>query len=439
MNAKHQLVPFSSRSLCVIALWSVGLASSGCFGGPRVAGPHAVEEIRTITSELGGKVDGVVANQHALIARQKELESKTAERTRLAADQVDGAALVNAGNLDNPHTRLTGEKLKTAARLLGPPSADNASRVDEELAFALSGSAQDQEKLRLRLEAERREAEAIADARNAALRSATNAAEQLNAATVNLQDTSKRLSSAETQARLEAARAKDARDAKNAERAAKTRQNIAYGFMGFGGLLIVATIVATFLHVPGVLLGGLAGGGALLAIGWMITVLEDLLQKTWFQIALGAAVLGSLGLAVYLGFQALKTRRKATMDAAIGQGAIGAIQEAKNDDAKLGGAVYASLQPYLKEWFVDDDGKPDVALEKEIDRRLQALNLKNPQGAEASIVNALRSGAVTGGSVRDPRPKEPAPSVVPGSGAWAGEGRSAAGPSAVASRESALR
>ncbi len=439
MNAKRQPVSISSRSLVVLSLWSVCLLLPGCSGGPRAVGSNTVAEIRTITTELGGKVDAVAANQHTLIARQAELETRTTEQMQFAADQVDGAILVNARNLDSPQTRLAGEKLKTAADVLGPPTPDNARRVEEELTFALSASQQDQEKLRLLLAAERKDAKVIADARDAAWQSAGKAAEQLKVATATLQDTSKRLAAAEAQARLEAARAKDAQEARNAERAARTRQNIAYGFMGFGGLLIVAAIVATYLRVPGVLLGGLAGGGALLALGWMITVLEDLLQKSWFQIALGAVVLGALALAAYLGFQALKTRRKAAMDAAIGQGAIGAIQEAKNDDAKLGGEVYASLKPYLKEWFVDDEGKPDIAIEKEIDRRLQALNLKNPQGSEASIVNALRGAAAKGDPVRERRPKESPLPVASGAGAWAGDMRSAVGPGPVAVRGVAVR
>lgn len=439
MNAQRQPVPLSRSPFLFLLLWSLCPLFPGCSGGPGAVGPHTVAEIHTITTELGGKVDAVAANQNALIARQKELEARTTEQMQLAADQVDGAFLVNARNLDNPHTRLTGEKLKTAADLLGPPTPDNASRVEEELAFALSASQQDQDKLRRLLDAERKEAKVIADARDAARLSSGKAAEQLNAVTATLQDTSKKLAAAEAQARLEAARAKDAEAARNAERAARTRQNIAYGFMGFGGVLIVAAIVATVLHVPGVLLGGLAGGGALLALGWMITVLEDLLQKTWFQIAIGVVVLGALGLVVYLGLQALKTRRKASMDAAIGQGAIGAIQEAKNDDAKLGGDVYAALKPYLKEWFVDDDGKPDIAIEKEIDRRLQALNLKNPQGAETSIVNALRGGVAGANPVRERRVREAPLPMTPGAGAWTGDVRNTVGPGPVAARGSAVR
>ncbi|MBK8476093.1 MAG: hypothetical protein IPL39_07195 [Opitutaceae bacterium] len=439
MNAQRQPVPLSRSPFLVLLLWSLCPLLPGCSGGPRAVGPNTVAEIHTITTELGGKVDAVAANQNALIARQKELEARTTAQMQLAADQVDGASYVNARNLDNPHTRLTGEKLKTAADLLGPPTPDNARRVEEELAFALSASQQDQDKLRRLLEAERKEAKVIADARDAARLNSGKAAEQLSAVTATLQDTSKKLAAAEAQARLEAARAKDAQEARDAERAARTRQNIAYGFMGFGGLLIVAAIVATFLRVPGVLIGGLAGGGALLALGWMITVLEDLLQNTWFKVALGVVVLGALGVVVYLGLQALKTRRKASMDAAIGQGAIGAIQEAKNDDAKLGGAVYASLKPYLKEWFVDDDGKPDIAIEKEIDRRLQALNLKNPQGAEASIVNALRGGVAEVQPVRERRVREAPLPVAPGAGAWTGDFRNAVGPGPVAARGSAIR
>ena len=314
------------------------------------------------------------------------------------------------------YQRLTGEKLKTAASLPGQPTPESQARVIEELRLALGNSQQDQTRLAAMLEEERKKADEAAAARDAALKEVGVATGQVQTATTALQTTATKLTSAEERARLDAAAAKDAQEAKAKAQAANTRLHIAYGFMGLGGLLIVAAIVATFLHVPGVLAGGLAGGGALLALGWLITVLEDLLHKLWFQIALGVVLLAALGIVGLLIYRAWKTRQKATMDAAIGQGTIGAIQEAKNDDAKLGSDVYASLRPYLKEWFVDDDGKPDTVIEKEIDQRLQALNLKNPQGSEPSVLNALRGVSEKTDPAKDPHVvKDPNP-APPGGG-----------------------
>ena len=396
-------------------LWPSLLLLAGCPSGPGPVGKHTVDEIHAITTELGGKVDAVTANQSALIERQKALETKTTEKIQLAADQVDGAFYVNVRNLDNPYTRLTGEKLKTAASLLGQPTADNSTRTQAQLTLALSASQQDQEKLRILLEEERRNAKAAADARDVALQNVGVATEQANVATSNLQKTATKLNEAESQAKLDKAAAADAKAARDAERAAKTRLHIAYAFMGVGGLLIMAAIVATVLHVPGVLAAGMAGGGALLVIGWLITVMEDLLHQLWFQISLGVVLLAALGIAVHLALRTWKTRNKAAMDAAIGQGAIGAIQEVRNDDAKMGGKVYDSLAPYLKEWFVDDDGKPDTAIEKEIDRRLQSLNLRNPEGAEEHVLKAIRGVLTKVEPAREQlAPKAATPPVPPG-------------------------
>jgi hypothetical protein len=415
MNAKLYPVPGRAFALPGLLLWPLLLLLTGCPSGPAPVGKNTVDEIHRITTELGGKVDAVAANQNALIERQKELEIKTTQKVQIAANEVDSAFYVNARNLDNPYTRLTSEKLKTAASLLGQPTPDNAATNETQLALALSSSQQDQAKLRLLLEEERKNAKAAADARDLALQSVGAASAQASVATDDLRKTETLLNEAERKAKLAKAAADDAKAARDAELAAKTRLHIAYAFMGLGGLLIVAAVVATILHVPGVLAAGLAGGAALLAIGWLITVLEDLLHQLWFQISLGAVLLASLGVAVHLALRTWKTRRKATMDAAIGQGAIGAIQEAKNDDAKLGGQVYASLAPYLKEWFVDDQGKPDTAIEKEIDQRLQALNLRNPEGAEEHVLKALHGVLVKAEPARNGlAPRAPNPHVPPG-------------------------
>jgi len=412
MNAKTCAVPRP-----FLLLWPVLFLFAGCPSGPGQGGPNTVEEIHRITTELGGKVDTIATNQNALIERQKDLEARTGERMQLAADQVDGAFYVNERNAVNPYQRLTGEKLKTAASLLGQPTPESQKRVIEELRLALGASQQDQALLAAMLEEERGKAAEAVAARDAALKAVGAATVQVQSATTALQTTATKLTSAEERARLEAAVAKDAQEAKAKAQAANTRLHIAYGFMGLGGLLIVAAIVATFLHVPGVLAGGLAGGGALLALGWLLTVLEDLLRKRWFQISLGVVLLAAVGIVGVLIYRAWKTRRKATMDAAIGQGAIGAIQEAKNDDAKLGREVYTSLRPYLKEWFVDDDGKPDTTIEKEIDQRLLALNLKNPQGAEAAVLNALRGVSTVTDPAKDPHvAKDPILASPPGGG-----------------------
>ncbi|MDE3085115.1 MAG: hypothetical protein KGJ37_07880, partial [Verrucomicrobiota bacterium] len=145
-----------------------------------------------------------------------------------------------------------------------------------------------------------------------------------------------------------------------------------------GGLLVAASVIAAFLHASTVLIPGIAGGAAMFALGWLITYVEDLLQKTWFQFGLAAAVLLALGIGGWIVHRSYVARKKAAMDDKISNNTIGAVQDARNDDAKTGSKVFEALEPYLKEWHVDEKGRPDFDLKDEIENRLVAMNLKNP-------------------------------------------------------------
>jgi hypothetical protein len=372
-------------------------AIGGCPGNSGPVGQHMVEEVHKLATEIRDKVDTVRDGQGQLIARQNDLEAKTQAQIGMAAQYVDNATYANAQNMPaNPYTQVTGGELALAAQVLGPPPEDRRAEVIEKLQLALSGTEKDLEELQARYATATKEAlQAKAD-RDAALQSVGAVQQNLVQKTAELQTTATKLSSAEERANLEAAAAKDAAEAKRKAEAAQARLHIAYSFMALGGLLIVAALVATGLRVRGVLAVGLASGGALLLLGWVITALEEWLHLWWFQIALGAGLLSALVLVVLLIVRACRTRWAADLDARIGQGTIAALQEAKNDDAKQGTTTFAAVKPYLQDWFVDDDGKPDTALAKEIDRRLVALNLMNPAGAEPSVVNRLRAAAAHG-------------------------------------------
>jgi len=350
----------------------------------------SITEIKTLTTALGTQIGEVETGQKNLTQRQSEVDSANSLVRQNAANLIADASYVNARNIQNPYTFLTGVKLSLAAAAVGvDPVELNQRRIIEQIEYALSQSESDQATLRAQLEEERLKVEQTNTALIAAQEARGVAEKNLVTTTNKLVQVKDDLEGATDDAVLadEARKEAEAREAR--ERAAKTRLHVAYGFMGMGGLLIVAAIVATVLHVPGVLAGGLAGGGALLVIGWLITALEDLLSQLWFRITLGAVVTAAVGIVAYLVVKALRTRTKATFDARISEGSTGAIQEVRNDDAKTGSNVYAALKPYLQEWFVDDNGNQDKTIAAEIDRRLEAMNLKIPDAAQSPVLQRL--------------------------------------------------
>jgi hypothetical protein len=385
-----------SRCLIVLPALSTLIALSGCPTQPGTVGQNTVNEIHKIATDIQGKVDTVQKSQAQLIENQNKLEESANKQMRIAAKHVGGASYVNAQNTQsNAYTDLTGKELAAAAIVLGPPPEETRDEIIKKLELALSGTKEDMAKLRASYEVATQEAKEAKADRDEALQKVGEVREDLKLKTGELQTTAAKLSSAEADAQLKAKLAQDAQEAKQKLEMAKTRRDIAYGFMGFGGLLMVGAIVATILHVPGVLAAGLAGGSVLLGLGWLLSVLEGLLQNLYFQIALGVGSAGALVVVVFLIWRTVRARKTAELDAQIQERTIGAIQEARNDDAKLGRGTYAALRPYLQEWFVDGDGKPDTALEKEVKRRLVAMNLINPPGAEPSVLESLRPAATS--------------------------------------------
>jgi len=175
----------------------------------------------------------------------------------------------------------------------------------------------------------------------------------------------------------------------------------------FAKLFIVLAVMATFLHVPGVLAVGMFTGFIVFALGWAITYVEDLLQHVWFQYVMGFSILGSVVAIVWVGIAAYKTRQKATLDSKGLTATIGALQEAKNDDARSGTTKFAAVKPHLAEWMVDDKGKPDLQLQAHIDQQLVQMNLKNPgdvQPVPVSTVIAIPTNVVSSST---PDPNKP--------------------------------
>lgn len=356
------------------------LTASGCqlFRGSTVNSGTA-EAVSELLNEVKGAVDDLGSKQAVLLEAETVRQAAARDRDQFVADHVAAALLVNGQNpVVNAHTELVGRELGPATAVLPPPTAESQARVLENLELVLTQTEAARRELELSYEVEKRRAAALKTEVAATQAQVTEAQSALDRTASVLDDTVKTLADKEAEVRVAAAEAERQAARARAAAASKTRLKVAYAFMGLGGLLAVAAVVATFLRVPGVLQGGLFAGGVLLLVGWVITYVEDLLRHLWFQVAVGLVLLAAMAVVGLLTRRAWQTRHKAVMDEKISVGATGAIQELKNDDKKLGVDHYAPLKAKLEEWYVDDDGKPDEEVSREIDRRLVAMNLVNP-------------------------------------------------------------
>jgi hypothetical protein len=337
-------------------------------------------EVTTILKDVQGSVQDLKAKQDELLKAEADRKAAQAGRDQFISNHVNAAATVNSQNpQENEHTYIVGKELEPTLGLLPTPTAESQRQTMDNLKLALEKTEAARRELELNYELERRKAAELkteVDKTSAAV-AVKEAA--LKETTVKLDSTVSVLANKEAEVRIAAAEAERQAALARKEAASKTRMKVAYGFMGLGGLIAVAAVVATILRVPGVLHAGLAGGGSLLLVGWIITYVEDLLQHTWFQVTVGVILLIVLVITAWISLRAIKTRKKAILDEKISTGATAAIQELKNDDAKLNTAHYEPLKAKLSEWFVDDDGKPDVEIAKEIDQRLVQMNLVNPK------------------------------------------------------------
>lgn len=355
------------------------LSAAGCQLFKQKPNSGTAEEVKAILTEVKFAVGEVNKKQAELIAAERARQDAVQNKDQFISNHVNAASVVNEQNPQaNEHTDIVGRELAPTLPLLPPPTLESQAQALRNLSLALDKSEASRRELELNYEIEKRKSAELKGQVDATVAVVTKKEEELQSAAIKLDTTVQTLADKEAEVRIQAAEAERQAVIARAEAASKTRLKVAYCFMGLGGLIAVGAVVATVLRVPGVLHAGLTGGGSLMLIGWIITYIEDLLQHLWFQVTVGIVLLIVLGVVAMISLRAVKTRRKAIVDEKISTGAIGAIQELKNDDKKMGNSHYAPLKAKLEEWYVDDDGKPDTALSGEITNRLVDMNLVNP-------------------------------------------------------------
>jgi hypothetical protein len=378
-----------------LSMLAVAILTVSC--NQTVPNSGTAKEVTAILGEVRGQVDQMQKAQQEMMEAQHKLLTQVETTYQFISDRINNADFYNLkNNVQNEFTELVSKELVTVKTLLPPPSPESMLERERILQAALRKSEEDKKTLeaynqRLALEA------AHLKGQTDLLQSQVNEKEQtLTAKTLELNAKVTKLADAEADIRIKAAEANTARENAAKEAASKARLKVAMGFMYAGGIMIVASLILFLLaKLKEVLWPGIVGGITLILMGWSITYVEDLLQQLWFRITVGASMVGVIAIVIYMCVKAWKARKKAELDARISIGAIGALQEAKNDDAKLGTQKFTALAPHLEEWFVKDDGKPDEEVQREIDARLVAMNLKNPDGVKVKTPQPSATDANT--------------------------------------------
>ena len=355
---------------------------SSCVTPPPNSG--TATEVTKILGEIKDSFKSMKDDQQAFIEAQNAKNAKTQETLQYVSDRVFTAQFANNQNpLQNPYTGLVDTNLVLVQKIVPPASNEVKSQSIIDLQQALSKSQKDKDDLAARyaeLQKKADDLKATSDKLSAEVEQKKKALEDV---TNSANATVTKLADKEGEVRLKAAEAETARKQAQEEAASKARLKVAVVFMSVGGIIIVAAIVATIMHVFGVLLPGLVSGVAMFMIGWLITYVEQLLNQKWFQYTLGGVLVSGAVLFGFVIYRAMKQRKVAAMDSKISTNTIGALQDMKNDDVISNTKTFSAVVPYLNEWHRTTDGAPDKAVQDEIDRRLVTMNLKTAVPAKA--------------------------------------------------------
>jgi len=152
-----------------------------------------------------------------------------------------------------------------------------------------------------------------------------------------------------------------------------------------GIITLTAGIVGGLLYVPKILFPGVIAGLILLAGGYYLSILRDLLSNKWFNIAGVIVVLGLLAYAIWVFLSIRKKRKEVSLDDTISGNMIGATQELKNDDIRFETHHWDAIRDFVLEENKDPKGKVDAEIRKEVKRRLVALQLVNPSDDDIKL------------------------------------------------------
>lgn len=355
--------------------------------------------------DINTSVKALKNSQDQLVAAVAAKDDHQAATNQFVADRVDEARYANANNPQpNGATSLVEANLAPAATAIGAvPSPAVKDQEIGDLKLALSQSAADKATLATTNQALAAQAAALQGQTVALNQVVKDREAALTTSTQAIDTATNQLAQASAQAKINAAETAAANAEAAKEAAAKVRLATARWFMLAGGVLFALGIVGLFFHIPDTWIASVAGT-ALIALGWAITYIEDLLQQPWFRYVLDGTILSSLGTLLWFGYRALQHRTATTTTSAAFSALVGAVQQAADKNPTL----EAQLQPVLQEWLVTDKGAPDATVIAAINKMAASLNVVNPGQP------TVASGTATAAAIAAPVVVQaPAPATIP--------------------------
>jgi hypothetical protein len=339
-------------------------------------------ELKTIQTNTGQLQTDNAALKEAI----KQFQQSGKDTLQFLSDRVYSIDYYNTQNpVQNGNTLLIGKEILPAKALLPPPSDAALKTAINNLILQNNTLQTDKDKLQQNYATLQLQAAALKGQNDEKTSQLQAAQAKVDASVSVLAKNTSDLALAAAQADQLAKSNAEAQKEADKQAAAKARIAVASKFMIVGGIICALAIAAAFLHAEAVLWPGLAGGGSLLGIGWLILYIENLMQQPWFKYSVGGVILFAASCLVWIGFKAYETRKKAKAHAALATNLLGIVQEVKNDDVKNGTHVFDTIAPYWNEWMVDDHGNPDSPLLGQIEDMLVKMNLINPKPAVGVI------------------------------------------------------
>jgi hypothetical protein len=368
------------------SLLPVLIVLSGCQTENPTANSGTASAVDQVLQQIKTSVNSMQVAQTNLVAAQAAADSNHRVVGQFVADRMDEARYANTNNAQpNGATALVEDNLGPASTALGiQPSADVKLKEVVDLKLALSQAQSDKVTLQTEVTAETAQANQMSGQATLLAVQVKDKETALAAAAQASNAQVTQLANVSAQVKINAAEADAANQEKVKQAAANERLSVARWFMIFGGIFLAIGVGLSFIHVPDTLGIGASVGGTMLAVGWLVSYVEDLLQQTWFRYVIDGSILLGLGAIGWIGYRAWQHRQQTATTATVATNLVGAIQEAANDDKKTGTTTAAALQPYLQSWHVTATGATDTAAVKSINQTATALNLTNPGEVSAA-------------------------------------------------------
>lgn len=336
--------------------------------------------------DINLSVQALQADEASFKASLDALTAHWSTSQQFIADRLAEIAYLNLNNPlgQNGVTAQMGSQLSAAAIAVGlPPSADVKDREIEDLRLALSAADGDKATLTARNEGLTTQATLLAGQTQLLTTQLTDKEVTLLAATKDVGSKTDGLATAALQVKAAADQTAQANLDKAREAAAKERLATARWFMLAGGILMALGIVGLFIHIPDAWVAS-ASGASLLAVGWAITYVEDLLQQGWFRYTLDGLILSGIAAGVWFVIRAIRHHEATVTTSTVASNLVGAIQDASKANPALG----AALQPFLADWHVTGTGATDQAAVAAINAIAVKLNGINPGQVAAATGEA---------------------------------------------------